>query len=99
MRTKADCAVKTLPSPAVVQIAVPSVFGSLATHMIRFARAIQNRICVNRLTEMDDRLLNDIGLKRHDVDRALGASIGDDPSHELTRSAVANAKMRFKSGF
>ena len=96
MRTKAECAVKTLPSP-VAPLKAAALWTAVAHSTVRMARAIMNRIKVNSLTEMDERLLRDIGLTRSDVDRALGASIGDDPSHELTKSAVANAKMRFKS--
>ena len=97
MRTEAECAVKTLPSP-VAPMKAAILWTAVAHSTIRFARAIRNRIHVNSLVRMDDRLLRDIGLTKHDVNRALGASIGDDPSHELTRSAVANAKIRFNSG-
>lgn len=96
MRTKADCAVKSLPSPVVTAWTTRGFLAAIATHIIRFARAINNRIAINSLSQMDERLLKDIGVSRHDVDRALGAAIGDDPSHELMRSAVANAKLRFR---
>ena len=96
MRTKAECAVKTLPSP-VAPSKAQSIWTLLATSTLRIARAINHRISVASLNEMDERLLRDIGLTKNDVNRALGAAIGDDPSHELTRSAIANAKMRFNS--
>lgn len=97
MRTNAECAVKTLPSP-VAPTTAGSIWGTMGRTMLRIARAIKNRIAINRLSAMDERQLRDIGLTKSDVYRALGAAIGDDPSHELTRAAVANAKMRFGSG-
>lgn len=96
MRTKAECAVETLPRSVAAPVKVTGIIAGLATQLLRIARAINHRIAVNKLTEMDDRLLNDIGLTKLDVERALGAAIGDDPSHELTRSAVANARRRFR---
>lgn len=98
MRTRAEYAVKTLPSPSPARIRMNGAMWAAATQILRFARAIRNRIAVNKLTELDDRLLKDIGLERGDVDRALGAAIGDDPSFELTRSAIANSRTRFNSG-
>lgn len=94
MRTKAECAVKTLPSPVAPSKAA-TIWTVVANSTLRIARAINHRIAVNSMSNMDEHLLRDIGLTKGDVHRALGASIGDDPSHELTRSAVANAKNRF----
>ena len=97
MRTRAEYAVKTLPSPSPARVQVHGAIWAATMHILRFARAIRNRIAVNKLTELDDRLLKDIGLERADVTRALGAAIGDDPSFELTRSAIANSRSRFNS--
>jgi uncharacterized protein YjiS (DUF1127 family) len=95
MRTNAECTVEISPSH-IAPMAPKSVWRHFLTITLRSARAIINRFAVNKLCGMDDRMLRDIGLTQYDVDRALGASIGDDPSQELIRSAVANAKMRFR---
>ncbi|PPJ47679.1 DUF1127 domain-containing protein [Rhizobium sp. KAs_5_22] len=51
-------------------------------------RAIRNRRAANRLADLDDFQLRDIGLSRSDVDQALQSSgFADDPSLHLSRSA------------
>jgi len=51
-------------------------------------RALRNRRAANRLAELDDALLRDIGLSRADVESILRTSgIADDPSRLLTRTA------------
>jgi uncharacterized protein YjiS (DUF1127 family) len=95
MRTNAECTVEISPSH-IAPVAPKRFWAHFLTITHRFARAISNRIAINKLTGMDERMLKDIGLTQYDVQLALGASIGDDPSQELIRSAVANAKMRFQ---
>ncbi|WP_180901055.1 DUF1127 domain-containing protein [Martelella soudanensis] len=50
-------------------------------------------MAVRYIAEMDDALLKDIGLTRHDIDRAYMAPISDDPMAEL-RKAAANRSAR-----
>jgi uncharacterized protein YjiS (DUF1127 family) len=59
-------------------------------------RAICNRLAANRLSDFDDRMLDDIGLSRRDVVAALDQSGAlDDPSLLLARAARERARTRF----
>ncbi|WP_105438983.1 DUF1127 domain-containing protein [Neorhizobium sp. T25_13] len=73
--------------------------GRLAAVMLRTKsvwRAFRNRLASNRLHDLDDRQLNDIGITRHDVVMALNRSgVLDDPSLLLSRSARERARHRF----
>jgi hypothetical protein len=51
----------------------------------------------NGLTELDDRLLADIGLARSDVRDALNTGLLEDPTAHLTRAARRRAVTRFKT--
>ncbi len=62
-----------------------------------FLKRIYNRIVANRLTELDDRLLADIGVARSDVRDALETGIFNDPTAHLTRAARKRAVTRFKT--
>ncbi|SFB08843.1 protein of unknown function [Rhizobium sp. NFR07] len=60
-------------------------------------RAFRNRVAANRLSDFDDRMLDDIGLSRRDVVAALDQSGAlDDPSLLLARAARERARTRFK---
>lgn len=51
-------------------------------------RVLRNRLEINRLNELDDHQLMDIGLSRRELDNALlTATLFEDPSHRLVRSA------------
>lgn len=51
-------------------------------------RAIRNRRAANRLADLDDFLLRDIGLSRSDVEQVLKSfGFADDPSQHLSCSA------------
>ncbi len=59
-------------------------------------RAIRNRIATGPLSELDDHMLDDIGLSRRDVVVALDRSGAlDDPSLLLARAARTRARTRF----
>jgi uncharacterized protein YjiS (DUF1127 family) len=59
-------------------------------------RALRNRFASNRLYDLDDSLLDDIGLTRNDVAKALHHSSAlDDPSLLLTNAARQRARTRF----
>ncbi|MGW9232548.1 DUF1127 domain-containing protein [Pseudorhizobium sp. NPDC055634] len=73
----------------------------LYTTSIAFAatiwRVMRNRWASNRLHELDDRQLDDIGLSRHDVFAATHASrLFDDPAALLAESARRRAVVRFE---
>ncbi|WP_288430129.1 DUF1127 domain-containing protein [uncultured Agrobacterium sp.] len=63
--------------------------------VFKLVRSIANRIAVNKLTEMDDYQLADIGLVRADVMDALEMSLLDDPALHLARAAKMRAGTRF----
>jgi len=73
--------------------------GVLALVLLRVQsvwRALQNRTASNRLYELDDRQLDDIGITRFDVVTAMErSSVWDDPSLHLTRAARERAHNRF----
>jgi uncharacterized protein YjiS (DUF1127 family) len=58
-------------------------------------RMLLNRFQANRLTELDDRQLADIGLSRGDVLNALDVGLLEDPTMHLSRAAQIRAKSRF----
>lgn len=63
-------------------------FLAATAHVKSVWRAIRNRRAANRLADLDDFQLRDIGLCRFDVEQILKASgIADDPSQLLSRSA------------
>lgn len=70
---------------AIVMLATKSVW-----------RAFRNRLASNRLHDLDDRQLDDIGITRHDVVKALNHSGAlDDPSLLLSRAARERSRHRF----
>ena len=58
------------------------------------ARSARNRRAVNRLLELDDRMLRDIGVTRMDVKKALAARFDEDPAYRLTVFSGAHAQHR-----
>lgn len=63
--------------------------------VFKLLRSIANRSAVNKLTEMDDYQLADIGLARSDVMDALEMGLLDDPALHLARAAKMRAGTRF----
>jgi uncharacterized protein YjiS (DUF1127 family) len=71
-------------------------FGLVVLRTKSVWRAFRNRLASNRLHDLDDRQLNDIGITRHDVVMALNRSgVLDDPSLLLSRAARERARHRF----
>ena len=59
--------------------------------------ALRNRLAANSLADLDDRLLNDVGLSRSDIDRVLRESrLADDPSLQLTRIARRRSEQALR---
>jgi Domain of unknown function (DUF1127). len=58
------------------------------------SRTLANRRAANRLTELDDFMLADIGLTRDDIDQILRtSSLFEDPSDRLSTAAEAHAQQ------
>lgn len=61
-----------------------------------FVRAVLNRLAVNELHDLDDRMLDDIGLTRGELERVLATSGPfEDPTPGLARAVRARAWRRF----
>lgn len=59
------------------------------------ARALLNRLSAGRLRELDDRMLDDIGLSRSDLEKTLSAgSLFNDPTPALSQAVRARAWRR-----
>lgn len=58
-----------------------------------FCRALFNRRQVIRLAELSDQHLADIGLARADLELALNAPLGADPTAQLGRLAMERSKI------
>lgn len=58
-------------------------------------RNLVARFQVNRLTELDDRMLADIGIVRQDVLKALNVGLLEDPAQQLIKAAQVHAASRF----
>ncbi|MFK3777950.1 DUF1127 domain-containing protein [Agrobacterium sp. NPDC089420] len=69
----------------------------VASGVKTFVQRIYNRFVANGLTELDDRLLADIGLARSDVSDALNTGLLEDPTAHLTRAARRRGAGRFKT--
>lgn len=68
---------------------VTATFAMLAS----VCRVLRHRMEVNRLQDLDDNQLRDIGLTRAELNSALlGSSFFEDPSAHLTRSARRRAR-------
>jgi uncharacterized protein YjiS (DUF1127 family) len=83
---------RTLPFTA----RVTTTFGML----ISVVRVLRNRMEINRLQDLDDNQLRDIGLTRETLNSALlGSSFFEDPSAHLTQSARRRARSAVREGF
>lgn len=59
--------------------------------------ALQNRLAANSLADLDERLLNDLGLTRGEVQDVLRRhGYADDPSQHLTRLARRRAERSLR---
>lgn len=69
----------------------------LATWFGSFRVALRNRLAANSLADLDERLLNDLGLSRSDVQDVLRRhGFADDPSLQLTRLARRRAERSLR---
>ena len=68
----------------------PSLLSSLADSVSRFYRAWQARRKLVHMTDLDDHILDDIGVKRGDIRAVLDLPYSYDPGLELQRIAQRN---------
>jgi len=67
--------------------------------LISVCRVLRNRTEINRLQDLDDNQLRDIGLTRSELHSALlGSSFFEDPSSHLTQSARRRARVGSNNG-
>jgi uncharacterized protein YjiS (DUF1127 family) len=79
------------------QTAVRGPFGTMAGVAKSVWRVLRNRWAANRLHELDDYQLDDIGLTRHDVMQATHRSgVFDDPAALLAETVRRRGKTRFE---
>ncbi len=64
----------------------------------RVLRAWGNRNALNRLNDLDERLLLDIGLRRQEVSEAMNAPFLADTGLHLTIAARERARRHLRSG-
>ncbi|TPW28779.1 DUF1127 domain-containing protein [Martelella alba] len=64
-----------------------TIFDAARSAFAGTVRFFRNRFAVKRMVDMDDALLNDIGLTRADVERAYLAPAMADPMLDLKRAA------------
>jgi uncharacterized protein YjiS (DUF1127 family) len=75
-----------------------SLFARARNAADRLVRAWQNRRVVNRLNELDDHQLFDMGLCRSDVRDVRAASFFSDAGLHLTIAARERARRHLRSG-
>ena len=75
-----------------------SLYARLRGGVLGFVRAWQNRRVVNRLNELDDHQLFDMGLCRNDVKDVRAASYFSDAGLHLTNAARERARRHLRSG-
>jgi uncharacterized protein YjiS (DUF1127 family) len=63
---------------------------SLVGAVDRFRRNLRSRRQIVHLSELDDHVLNDIGVTRGDIDAVLSQPLSNDPSRQLQQIALSN---------
>lgn len=76
----------------------PSLFARLRTTAAKLVRAWQNRRVINRLNELDDHRLFDMGLCRNNVQEIRSASFFSDAGLHLTIAARERARRHLRNG-
>ncbi len=55
----------------------------LAARLVSISKALEGHRAAHRLQSLDDRILDDIGLSRSDVERAIYSPVLEDPRQDL----------------
>ena len=76
----------------------PSLFDRFRNTVYKFGRAWQNRRVINRLSELDDHQLFDMGLCRSDVREVMTSSFFSDAGLHLTIAARERARRHVRKG-
>ncbi|WP_411033276.1 DUF1127 domain-containing protein [Shinella sp. BYT-45] len=76
----------------------PSLLVRIRYAVSKFVRAWQNRRAINRLGELDDHRLLDMGLCRADVQEIRAASFFSDAGLHLTIAARERARRHLRGG-
>ena len=76
----------------------PSLFARARYAAAKFVRAWQNRRVINRLNELDEHRLLDMGLCRADVQRIRSASFFSDAGLHLTIVSRERARRHLRNG-
>lgn len=76
----------------------PNLVARVRTSAVRFVRTWLNRSAINRLQDLDDYQLLDIGLRREDIRDALASTYLADPGLHLTIAARERARKHLRSG-
>ncbi len=66
------------------------LLSTLTAAVDRFWRSLRSRRQIVHLSELDDHVLNDIGVTRGDIDKVLSQPFMDDPSLALQQIAQSN---------
>ena len=75
-----------------------SLFVRVRNAAYRFVLAWQSRRVINRLSELDDHRLLDMGLRRSDVREVMTSSFFSDAGLHLTIAARERARRHLRSG-
>ena len=76
----------------------PSLVGRVRNAAYTFVRAWQNRRVINRLSELDDHQLLDMGLRRSDVREIMTSAFFTDAGLHLTIAARERARRHLRNG-
>lgn len=76
----------------------PSLLVRVRNTAIKFVRVWQNRRVINRLNELDDHQLLDMGLRRSDVREVMTSSFFSDAGLHLTIAARERARRDLRNG-
>ncbi len=76
----------------------PSFFARVRNATLKFVRVWQNRRVINRLSELDDHQLLDMGLRRSDVREVMTSSFFSDAGLHLTIAARERARRHLRNG-
>ncbi len=87
---------QSTPGAMVQGRVISGFFLALCAASAHTVKALLNRLRVHELRDFDDRLLDDIGLTRLDLEQALAQTHAlEDPTPALSRAARTRAVGRF----